>query len=176
LEDALHASLQSQQLPMRQPRQPDAALRERAVAAIVNLIVFMTRHCAGLTVNLRQPDFVLGLLYLLRCGVRVFDAVALQQLAHLVHMLPSEQHLQPAIGVRAKVVSEAENCVKHQVLDSEPPTTFNLSRCLLHLIRPCVGGCSERPRTWPDRRGPRALKVQDSQESPSSGAIRQAAS
>jgi hypothetical protein len=115
VEGALHASLQSQRLPQRQSRLLDNALQQRVITAIVTLLMFMMQHCSGVNVNLRQPDFVLGLLYLLRCGVRVFDVVVLPQIAQLVHVLPSEQHLQPSLGVRAKVVSEAENCVKHQL-------------------------------------------------------------
>jgi hypothetical protein len=58
------------QLHLAQPL--DAALQQRAVNAIVTLLMFMMQHCSGMSVNLRQPDFVLGLLDLLRCGVRVF--------------------------------------------------------------------------------------------------------
>jgi len=115
IEGCLHTTLQSHRIPVRAPQTPSAPVMQRIVEAIWSLIFFMSRHCKHLSINLRQPDFVVGILYLLRSGINVFHVVVLPQITELSYMLPSEQHLQPALGVRAKAVSEAENCIKHQL-------------------------------------------------------------
>jgi hypothetical protein len=115
VEGCLHTTLQSHRIPVRAPQTPSASTVKRIVDAIWSLILFMSRHCKHLSINLRQPDFIVGILYLLRSGINVFHVVVLPQITELCYMLPSEQHLQPALGVRAKAVSEAENCIKHQL-------------------------------------------------------------
>jgi hypothetical protein len=63
----------------------------------------------------RLRGTVVGLMYLMRCGIIVKGIVVLPKLHMLYNMLPLETHLPTLFGVKGKVITETENTVK-QVL------------------------------------------------------------
>jgi hypothetical protein len=63
----------------------------------------------------RMRGTVVGLMYLMRCGIIVKGIVVLPRLDILHDILPLETHLPHMFGIKGKVITETENTVK-QVL------------------------------------------------------------
>jgi len=116
IEAALHSELSWQRIPARSAvaKHKKHVLRT-AAEHIARIVHFMTKHCEPAPPCLKQPDFLIGLLYQMRVGVIVHDFVVLPRLPLLAYMLPAEQHLAATFHVRAKAISEAENVVKHNL-------------------------------------------------------------
>jgi hypothetical protein len=65
----------------------------------------------------RLQGMVVGLIYLMRCGIIVKGIVVLPRLQMLSNTLPLESHLPHLFGIKGKVITETENMVK-QILKS----------------------------------------------------------
>jgi hypothetical protein len=61
----------------------------------------------------RLRGTVVGLMYLMRCGIIVRGIVVLPRLAILNTILPLETHLPHIFKIKGKVITETENTVKH---------------------------------------------------------------
>lgn len=81
-------------------------------ALVQFLRVFLERARATVPA-VKTKGFVVGTLYLMRCGITLCDSV--QVLAHvplLGWVLPLENQLQPCFQLSAKIITEAENTIK----------------------------------------------------------------
>ena len=62
-------------------------------------------------------EMAVGLLYLMRTGIRHSDSIVLPALPQLRHMLPAENLLGTHFGIRSKYITESENrtklCLRH---------------------------------------------------------------
>jgi hypothetical protein len=65
----------------------------------------------------RIQGIVVGLMYLMRCGIIVKGVVVLPRLQLLHDVLPLETHLNQMFNIKGKVITETENTIK-QVLKS----------------------------------------------------------
>ena len=116
IEAALHSALSWQRIPARSAvAKHKQHVLHTAAQHIARIVSFMAQHCEPAPPCLKQPDFLIGLLYQMRVGVIVHDFVVLPRLPLLAYLLPAEQHLAAGFHVRAKAISEAENVVKHNL-------------------------------------------------------------
>jgi hypothetical protein len=86
-----------------------------ATESITQLICFMRTHCVNIPTCVKHGGIVVGMLYMMRTGVTIDNITVLAKIPTLKNLLPLEQHLGTFFGIRAKIVTEAENVIKYNM-------------------------------------------------------------
>jgi hypothetical protein len=86
-----------------------------AAQSITMLICFMQTHCVNIPTCVKHGGIVVGMLYMMRTGVTIDNITVLPKIPALRNLLPLEQHLGTFFGIRAKIVTEAENVIKYNM-------------------------------------------------------------
>jgi hypothetical protein len=106
---------------------PDTTLEDRKILGswcaenIRHHLMMLHTNFPDVIQHSRLRGVVVGLMYLMRCGIVVKGIVVLQRLHILHNTLPLETHLSHMFAIKGKVITETENMVK-QVLKSLSPS------------------------------------------------------
>lgn len=79
---------------------------------IARMITAMRKYNERFFKNIKLQNLIIGLLYLMRNGLKFSEITFLPQVPQLQQALPLESHLQSHFQVRCKVITEIENLVK----------------------------------------------------------------
>lgn len=103
---------------VRTPRLLDASVLDALTLRCRDAIAyFLWRFLDALPAAIpaiKMRGFVVGLLYLMRSGICLCDSVEiLPRVSELAEALPLENQLQPCFRLSTKIITEAENTIKH---------------------------------------------------------------
>lgn len=111
-------SLGKSRIPLSMSLAGRRKVAHRCTEVIANHISMLHRVHMSAVVDFKMKQYITGLLYLMRQGVRTRGVCILPRIPVLDRILPQESHLTSMFSIRNKCITETENIVKDIIKNS----------------------------------------------------------